>query len=90
MDISTDILCREVLSNDLLCLSPFSHSGENMLNIFSSISAKWISFILFVLPFEIYLDIKHSGTHLELNITRENRESRLKRYAAGLSNTNSR
>ena len=41
-----------------------------MLNIFIAISAKWTKFILFVLLFEIYLDIKHPGTHLEYHTSK--------------------
>ena len=41
-----------------------------MLSIFIAISAKWTKFILFVLLFEIYFDIKHPGTHLEYHTSK--------------------
>ena len=43
---------------------------ENMLNCFSAISAKGASFILFLLPFEVYFDIKHLSTHLEYHTSK--------------------
>ena len=86
MDCPTDILYRVVLSNNLLCQPIFTR--ENMLNIFIAISANWTKFILSVLLFEIYFDIKHPGTHLEYHTSKL--RSRSKRYDAGLSNTNSR
>ena len=68
MNCSTDMLYRMVLPGDLLCLSSFAQ--EKTAELFVCHSAKGTSFILCVLRFEIYFDIKHPGARLEYHTSK--------------------